>query len=509
MGKEKSEKSESRISEILAANNYGGIGCGYDISEGISPTGVRGRIFNVVHDKENQGLVLSRMEGSTEVRSQIAADTMARGTLLKIKGSSVDEFLQDYSLKMGVSGSYAGVAGSADAFMRNIKTVRSTASIMKVRRVLQMGAFTLPLDYAKFVLPQCREYLENPDIAPAQIFEAYGTHFLTKVVTGGYAECNVILRTSKTTVSDQLDTNLSLGFETLSSASNSDDDGEDDGGKGKNKKKGGAKGAGLSGKISLESMRKTESLLQRESDNHNWLSVGGNVTLSSWKGLDSWAASVKSQQVLCDLGDRKPIPIWTLVQNAERAKALEAAAGPYLEERRKQLPVPRAPVGLKLVKTTALRPLFTDSGMRCIRDLTIYEPERRAGQQNCWFLGHVAEGHYGNNRLSTFMVRDTDKNGLALASPEDCRLIWKDTGSGLDRDWSLWEMVPPENYVALGHVFSPSHAKPDLSNFRCVHRELLAEAKLTESIWSNHLKPQTMTIAAMTVCRQGQGRCSA
>ncbi|MEE8233767.1 MAG: Vps62-related protein, partial [Gammaproteobacteria bacterium] len=60
-----------------------------------------------------------------------------------------------------------------------------------------------------------------------------------------------------------------------------------------------------------------------------------------------------------------------------------------------------------------------------------------------------------------------------LASPIDWKQIWKDKGSGAKKDGSMWEAIPPDsNYRCLGSIPQLGYNKPNIPNYRCVHKSL-------------------------------------
>ena len=57
----------------------------------------------------------------------------------------------------------------------------------------------------------------------------------------------------------------------------------------------------------------------------------------------------------------------------------------------------------------------------------------------------------------------SDQVALTLHEIADIELIWTDSGSGANRDFSLYKDVEPAGYYLLGHIGIPSHTKPSFS----------------------------------------------
>ena len=69
-----------------------------------------------------------------------------------------------------------------------------------------------------------------------------------------------------------------------------------------------------------------------------------------------------------------------------------------------------------------------------------------------------------------------------LATPIDWNQVWNDKGSGARKDGSIWEAIPPDsNYRCLGSIPQLGYNKPNVPNYRCVHKSL-TEKVVTNSI---------------------------
>ena len=64
---------------------------------------------------------------------------------------------------------------------------------------------------------------------------------------------------------------------------------------------------------------------------------------------------------------------------------------------------------------------------------------------------------------------DSDKVALTLYEITDTERIWKDSGSGADKDISSYRAIEPVDYFSLGDIGVPTHSKPSFS--------ILAKAK--------------------------------
>ena len=73
-----------------------------------------------------------------------------------------------------------------------------------------------------------------------------------------------------------------------------------------------------------------------------------------------------------------------------------------------------------------------------------------------------------------------------LATPIDWDQVWRDKGSGARRDGSIWEAIPPDsNYICLGSIPQLGYKKPNMPNYRCVHKSLTEKIVTNLIAWSD------------------------
>ena len=72
-------------------------------------------------------------------------------------------------------------------------------------------------------------------------------------------------------------------------------------------------------------------------------------------------------------------------------------------------------------------------------------------------------------------------------APKDWKRIWKDSGSGATRDGSFWQAIAPDkNYRCIGSISQLGHnKKPNLPNYRCVHKSLTDKVVANRIVWSD------------------------
>lgn len=138
--------------------------------------------------------------------------------------------------------------------------------------------------------------------------------------------------------------------------------------------------------------------------------------------------------------------------------------------------------GLEVGFTTKFELAWNDSGSGGDHDASFWRPIAPAGYS---LVGDYAQKGYAdpNGKAIVMVLRQTQAG--ALATPTDFKQIWKDSGSGADRDGSMWDMVCPANYVALGSVAQNGYGKPDVNTYRCVSTKLAPAGTAGNLIWND------------------------
>jgi hypothetical protein len=85
-----------------------------------------------------------------------------------------------------------------------------------------------------------------------------------------------------------------------------------------------------------------------------------------------------------------------------------------------------------------------------------------------------------NGKYGGLLVKgDSD----AVAEPYDYKLIWRDSGSGADREGAVWQPLPHDGYVALGDLFWKGYDKPPTNVIWCVRDDHAIEGAVGARLW--------------------------
>lgn len=140
---------------------------------------------------------------------------------------------------------------------------------------------------------------------------------------------------------------------------------------------------------------------------------------------------------------------------------------------------------LILTFTSAFTLRWNDKGSGGDHDGAFWQPKPPSG---FYALGSLGVKGYDdqNGKNWALCVAEAKPGSGALAAPKDFQLIWTDKGSGADRDGSCWRPIPPDGYVALGDVFMAGHGtKPSADDVRCVRKDLTTFGVIGDLIWND------------------------
>jgi hypothetical protein len=146
------------------------------------------------------------------------------------------------------------------------------------------------------------------------------------------------------------------------------------------------------------------------------------------------------------------------------------------------------PPRLEVSTTSLFEKIWTDKGSGADLNGAFYRPVPESGY---FILGDYAQGNYQESSGTVKVIRvadgaDEDDELPALAAPTGYTRIYKDTGSGADKDGSFWAPTPPFGYVAVGHLVAKGHnEEPDVPTYRCIRYDLAKEVAIGGLIWSD------------------------
>jgi hypothetical protein len=138
---------------------------------------------------------------------------------------------------------------------------------------------------------------------------------------------------------------------------------------------------------------------------------------------------------------------------------------------------------LEVLYVDDFQPVWNDRGSGADYDGAFYRPVAPPGYS---VIGFYGQGNYNAPDGVVAVVKELEPG--ALAEPEGYELIWKDSGSGADRDGAFWRPIPPAGYTCLGVVVTGyclgcGYAPPAADQIQCVRSDLVAPSTAWMSIW--------------------------
>lgn len=144
------------------------------------------------------------------------------------------------------------------------------------------------------------------------------------------------------------------------------------------------------------------------------------------------------------------------------------------------LPAVTAAQDLEVKVITAYDPIWNDAGSGSDKDGSFWRPMPTDG----WYrVGHHLKANHGAPSQPTMVVRPLA--GDVIADPVDYQMIWNDSGTGSNADGSVWRAVCPDGFHALGDVAQRGYSKPSLKEIVCVNSSQLVRAEIGSLIWND------------------------
>jgi VPS62-like protein len=143
---------------------------------------------------------------------------------------------------------------------------------------------------------------------------------------------------------------------------------------------------------------------------------------------------------------------------------------------------------LKTKQVCAQKLVWDDSGSGADLDGYFFNPV--IGNNEYMIGGHASQKRRSKYHCVTVVslpVSNPKGAPPLLVSPVEWKQVWKDSGSGATKDGSFWQAIPPDNnYKCIGNVSQLGHSqKPNIHNYRCVHKSLTDKIVINNIIWSD------------------------
>lgn len=141
--------------------------------------------------------------------------------------------------------------------------------------------------------------------------------------------------------------------------------------------------------------------------------------------------------------------------------------------------------GLTLAFTYEFDKTWKDKGSGADKDVSFFQPKC---PDKYVALGSVSYNKYESidKKMAALIVKkDTSGSDAPMKHPTDYTKVWTDKGSGADQDGSCWTPVAPDGYVSMGDVVVRNHSKPKTDLVVCIRKDLATSAIIGNQIWKD------------------------
>ena len=146
--------------------------------------------------------------------------------------------------------------------------------------------------------------------------------------------------------------------------------------------------------------------------------------------------------------------------------------------------------------------IWKDAGSGAHMDGAVWRDRNNSRYKYC-SLGDAATGSHNYPTAKAVLFSQKKSKPGALVNPTSFSLVWKDSGSGADKDVAIYRMVAPSDYTCLGGVAMNSWSTlPDPLNYCCVKNEYLVQAD-TKETWNDKGSGADADVSLWTVIRAG------
>lgn len=231
-----------------------------------------------------------------------------QGEFRIVTGKTINEHQTSLLQETGISGEYGAFKGSLDVSFDRSTFRRSCFEYVTCMDVIARWVLRLPhpTELASFLRPQVKDEINS--LPPRELFEKYGTHYLSEIIVGGRATYSSVVNTLQYRSEYTLEVVARMSYQ-----------------------------FGV-GKVSAENKtRYTDSVSNFESNSSSKVRViGGDPGYAKriFDGeYDHWIESTDERPVFVGFGPKGLRPIWALCGDGARKKKLQRSYEKYRPEK--------------------------------------------------------------------------------------------------------------------------------------------------------------------------------
>jgi hypothetical protein len=333
-------------------------------------------------------------------------------------GSSISEYSSSMSISAGLSGNYMYFSGSVKTNFSESRYSYDSYSFATYHSMINKYQFRLPADWSAedlkdYMTSQAKSKINDPSIAPEEIFQIYGTHCLTGIVIGGRLDYSISGRTA------ELKANVGIGVYAEASFS-----------------MGLGSGTMNTSVITEEELHTFESHMEKHLEVYGGSSeLGQHIIIKD--DYDAWINSIENNLVFCNFTQNGLLPIWYFCDDQSRKDELEGAYAVWAENREIQVnPAPRVSVVDVIVLTgsSAADP-YTDRITGRVYHRLNYDLNRNAGGAYIFIYYSLGMENDSIVPLAEIATIDTSDGESLDALPDGFVMINQDLNEGAGGDY--------------------------------------------------------------------------
>lgn len=282
------------------------IGFSYDVfSYYANPKGVKRQLFNFADQIEVNAADSSWLL-STDFQMQMIEDSSQSHFEARVK----DNYSRDLAASVNLSGSYSFFSASIESDFSSKISSQTDTTYTHIIANVEKWKLSLKDDIQGLqskMTADFKDKLANMD--PNELFERYGTHFLSEVIVGGRANFVATTKTSSFESESELKVAAEASFKQVSSK---------------------------------DSVTNKEAVEKFESNSTSSLyTIGGSAPadIRNNEEYAAWLKSIDKQPVFCTFTTDSLTPIWKLAETENRQEELEAVTQTFVPSYVMQLAV--------------------------------------------------------------------------------------------------------------------------------------------------------------------------
>lgn len=284
----------------------GAIGAGYNVfGEFANPNSITTQLF----DWNNAPTKKVMFDNKFVIPDVVSAQETSTSEYVKFSGESIESFQSNLNIHTKLDGSYKFFSGSLESNFNSQELRKARNEFTMIQQDIEKWSLKLDPQKAKsLLLPEVKKDLDT--LPPDELFNKYGTHFLTGILIGGKATFNTSTNQTTYKSSHELEVISELSYQSLTFQISNE-----------NRVKYGQDIAMFNANSSAE-IKTIGGLAE----------LGGfNITTDG--GFKEWSISIGENPTFIDFTTERGLtPIWELVDDATRKQDLVNAYKPFAQK---------------------------------------------------------------------------------------------------------------------------------------------------------------------------------